>query len=55
MYDRSLETLLTGAHKAAFDRKMIKHLVEIVLHATAIMSFWEGLFNTEVGGSGRWS
>lgn len=34
-------------NRACFDKKIIKNLAEILIHACAFMSYWAGLHNTD--------
>jgi hypothetical protein len=38
-------------NKAVFEKKLIKHPAEIVVHVCAFMSFWAGLFTSDFAGS----
>jgi hypothetical protein len=37
-------------NKVIFDKKIIKHLVEIIMHACAFMLYWAGLFEPDFTG-----
>lgn len=37
-------TIWKARNKACFDKKMIKHPAEILIHACALMNYWAGLY-----------
>jgi hypothetical protein len=40
-------TIWKGRNKVVFDKKVIRHPAEIVLHACSLLSYWAGLFTLE--------
>jgi hypothetical protein len=40
--------LCKSRNKVVFEKKIIKHPAEIILHACAFMSYWAGLFTPEL-------
>jgi hypothetical protein len=37
-------------NRACFDKKVIKHPAEVLLHACSLMNYWAGLYNEEFQG-----